>query len=92
MIFFFTFITCLLSIVLILQGENLSWSLMGVKGLRSNENSIKVKETIFPKVLENVRLVLLLHMIGWEWCELFGPIIEQSKEKTKQTGLLLTSN
>ena len=75
-----------------LQGENLSWSLMGVKGLRGNENSIKVKETIFPKVLENVRLVLLLHMIGWEWCELFGPIIEQSKEKTKKTGLLLTSN
>ena len=65
---------------------------MGVKGLRGNENSIKVKETIFPKVLENVRLVLLLHMIGWEWCELFGPIIEKSKEKTKQTGLLLTSN
>ena len=81
MIFFFTFITCLLSIVLILQGENLSWSLMGVKGLRANENSIKVKETIFPKVLENVRLVLLLHMIGWEWLKLFGPITEQRKKK-----------
>ena len=34
MIIFFILITCLLDIVLILRGEILSWSLMGVKGLR----------------------------------------------------------
>ena len=34
LIFFFFLITCLLDIVLILKGEILSWSLMGVKGLR----------------------------------------------------------
>ena len=34
MIFFFILITCLLDIVLILWGEILSWSVMGVKGLR----------------------------------------------------------
>ena len=33
MIFFFILITCLLDFVLILSGEILSWSLMGVKGL-----------------------------------------------------------
>ena len=33
MIFFFILITCLVDIVLILLGEILSWSLMGVKGL-----------------------------------------------------------
>ena len=32
----FLFITCLLDIVLILYGEILFWSLMGVKGLRLN--------------------------------------------------------
>ena len=34
LIFLFTLITCLLDIVLILYGEILFWSLMGVKGLR----------------------------------------------------------
>ena len=34
LIFFFILITCLLDIVLILYGEILSWSLMGVKGSR----------------------------------------------------------
>ena len=34
-IFFFIRITYLVDIVLILQGEILSWSLMGVKGLKS---------------------------------------------------------
>ena len=34
LIFFFTLITCLLDIVLILYGEILFWSLMEVKGLR----------------------------------------------------------
>ena len=34
LIFFFLLITCLLNIVLILRGEFMSWSLMGVKGLR----------------------------------------------------------
>ena len=34
LIFCFILITCLLDIVLILFGEILSWSLMGVKGLR----------------------------------------------------------
>ena len=33
LIFFFILITCLVNIVLILQGEILSWSLMEVKGL-----------------------------------------------------------
>ena len=33
LIFFFILITCLVDIVLILLGEILSWSLMGVKGL-----------------------------------------------------------
>ena len=33
LIFFFIFITCLVDIVLILLGEILSWSLMGVRGL-----------------------------------------------------------
>ena len=36
LIFLFTLITCLLDIVLILYGEILFWSLMGVKGLRLN--------------------------------------------------------
>ena len=36
LIFLFTLITCLLDIVLILYGEILLWSLMGVKGLRLN--------------------------------------------------------
>ena len=35
MIFFFILITCLLDIVLILQGEILSWSLVGIKRLTS---------------------------------------------------------
>ena len=35
LIFFFILITYLVDIVLILQGEILSWSLMGVKGLKS---------------------------------------------------------
>ena len=35
-ILFFTLITCLLDIVLILWQEILSWSLMGVKGLITN--------------------------------------------------------
>ena len=34
LIFFFILITYVVDIVLILQGEILSWSLMGVKGLR----------------------------------------------------------
>ena len=33
LLFFFILITYLVDIVLILYGENLSWSLMGVKGL-----------------------------------------------------------
>ena len=33
LIFFFIFITYLVDIVLILYGESLPWSLMGVKGL-----------------------------------------------------------
>ena len=33
LVFFVILITCLLDIVLILEGEILSWSLMGVKGL-----------------------------------------------------------
>ena len=33
LIFFYILITCLLDIELILEGEILSWSLMGVKGL-----------------------------------------------------------
>ena len=39
LIFFFILITCLLDIVLILLGEILSWSLMGVKGLKNLELS-----------------------------------------------------
>ena len=35
-IFFFTLITCLIDIILILWQEILSWSLMGVKGLITN--------------------------------------------------------
>ena len=35
-IFFFVLITCILDIVFILQGEILSWSLIGVKGLSSD--------------------------------------------------------
>ena len=41
LIFFFILITCLLDIVLILLGEIMSWSLIGVKGLRK-----KVIETL----------------------------------------------
>ena len=32
------------------------------------------------------RITVLLHLIGWEWHKLFGPITEQSKEK-KQSKL-----
>ena len=38
-IFFFILTTYLVDIVLILYGEILSWSLMGVKGLRRNPNT-----------------------------------------------------
>ena len=38
LIFFFILITYLVDIVLILKGEILSWSLMGVKGLMMYDN------------------------------------------------------
>ena len=38
LIFFFIIITCLLDLVLILWGEILSWSLMGVKELTFNSH------------------------------------------------------
>ena len=42
--FFFILITYLVDIVLILWGEILSWSLMGVKGLKSLGTQRKIPE------------------------------------------------
>ena len=42
LIFLFILITCLLDIVLILEGEIQSWSLMGVKGLSSKQKELRI--------------------------------------------------
>ena len=42
LIFLFILITCLLDIVLILEGEIQSWSLVGVKGLSSKQKELRI--------------------------------------------------
>ena len=48
-IFFFIHITYLVDIVLILQREILSWSLMGVKGLKSCGTDLGYSEKVIDK-------------------------------------------
>ena len=49
--FFFILITCLLDIVLILYGEILSWSLMGVKGFTAASCETLPSQIFFVNVL-----------------------------------------
>ena len=49
--FFFILITCLLDIVLILYGEILSWSLMGVKGFTAASYETLPSQIFFVNVL-----------------------------------------
>ena len=61
LIFFFILITCLLDIVLILKGEILSWSLMGVKGVMSNCCKYKLLE--ISRLLSHADLHTIEHFI-----------------------------
>ena len=60
LVFFVILITCLLDIVLILEGEILSWSLMGVKGLNTADylgrTFVGMQAKFVPDVLQNCNL------------------------------------
>ena len=64
LIFFFFIITCLLDIVLILQGEILSWSLMKVKGL----NVVRLSSEWSHAHIKKLTLLFLIQLRFFGFC------------------------
>ena len=61
LVFFVILITCLLDIILILEGEILSWSLMGVKGLNTADylgrTLVGMPAKFVPDVFQNSSVI-----------------------------------
>ena len=70
LVFFVILITCLLDIVLILEGEILSWSPTGVKGLNTADylgrTFVGMPAKFVPDILQNSSVIITATFRGWK--------------------------